>query len=101
MILVVIKHAAKLPTDNGHSFGSVFLFCIEDAIRTTEILSDSGGRGMITARLEEGTSIKTCNQCKYETSSVTDMLTHLEIHNQEEINTLKSQKMVYRRVLKE
>ncbi len=61
---------------------------------------------MITARLFEGISIKTCKQCKadnviYETSSVDEMLSHLNTHNLAEIEFLKTQKTVYRRVLKE
>lgn len=55
---------------------------------------------MITAHLKEGISIKTCKQCKHETSNVEEMLSHLEIHNQEQIDILKSQPMQYRRVLK-
>jgi hypothetical protein len=31
---------------------------------------------LISARLEEGLSIKTCNQCKYETDAIPKMLDH-------------------------
>lgn len=61
---------------------------------------------MITARLEEGISIKTCNQCKvknekYETASIDKMLKHLNEHRLDELIVLKSQKFKWERVLKE
>jgi len=51
--------------------------------------TETGGNFMISSRLEEGTSIKTCIQCGYETASIDKMLKHLNDHRLEELIELK------------
>jgi hypothetical protein len=72
------------------------LFCIADAIVTTESLNPKGGSRMITVKLKEGKSYKICNQCQYETTSVNNMLSHLNEHRLEELIELKTKTQIDR-----